>query len=457
RSVREDSLNDTHVISAFDSALSRTMGIMQDELTDDLMVVQIYYFDIFKDISFYGFTCRGEKYRYYTSSAGQIRARKAVFMKETVWNRIGKTVMCGLTTDRINAKGGHNVNKYLAYMALTNSATDQWQEFDIDRAIVIDDFETNVYGTFDHVDETDYSITRKTDFVPVPHTDGAGMMLPSVSAKNFMFRAPWIKGLLGVFDFRKFVEVNGCSPVITDIYGTEHDIVKEDIRIIFTRSQFKMHQYYDSWDEYKEHFKRYHCSAGICNVEEDRIKNAKLNYQMLQTLTDISDGELDLLTRRSAERISNICSSENTMMELLGITPYNTNMTPFQKAVKIYPALLGDTYTKDTLRDIKNSLLKKYRSGKLEITGKYTFLLPDFYAACEYWFGHVKHPKGLLADQEVFCRLFRQYDRLDCLRSPHLYREHAIRNNTAHHACGERTVRIGEWFPTNALYTSTHD
>lgn len=457
RAVRENSMNDTNVISAFDSALSRTMGIMQDELTTDLMVVQIYYFDIFKDILFYGFTCQGEKYRYYTSSAGQIRTRKAVFIKESVWSKIEKTVMCGLTTDRINAKGGHNVNKYLAYMALTNSATNQWQEFDIDRSIVINDFETNVYGTFDYVDETDYSITRKTDLVPVPHTDGAGMMLPSVSAKNFMFRAPWIKGLLGVFDFRKFVEVNGCSPVITDIYGAEHDIVKEDIRIIFTRSQFKMHQYYDSWDEYKEHFKRHHCSAGICNMEEDRIKNAKLNYQILQTLTDITDSEIDLLTGRSAERISNICSSADTMMELLGITPYNTNMTPFQKAVKIYPALLGDTYTKDTLRDIKNSLLKKYRSGKLETTGKYTFLLPDFYAACEHWFGHIENPKGLLDDQEVFCWLFRNYDRLDCLRSPHLYREHAIRNNTAHHACGERTDRIREWFPTNALYTSTHD
>ena len=69
--------------------------------------------------------------------------------------------MCGLTIDKINSKGGNNVNKHLAYMALSNSATDEWEEFDIDKSIVIDDFETNVYGTFDFVDETDYSITRK--------------------------------------------------------------------------------------------------------------------------------------------------------------------------------------------------------------------------------------------------------------------------------------------------------
>lgn len=457
RHIREDSLNDNNVISVFDSALSRTIGIKQDELTDVLMVVQVYYFDVFKDISFYGFMYKGEKYKYFTSSAGQIRKKKAVFIKESVWNRIERTVMCGLTIEKINYKGGNNVNKHLAYMALTNSATDKWIEFDIDKSIVIDDFETNVYGTFDFVDETDYSITRKTDYVPIPHTDGAGMVLPSLSTKNFMFRSPWIKGLLGVFDFRRFIEVNSYSPIIKDIYGKEHNIIAEDIQIIFTKSQFKMYKYYDSWDEYKDNFKKYHCSAGICNIEEDRIKNAKINYQMLQTLTNITDDEIDLLTRKSVERISNICTSKETMMDILGITPYNTNMTPFQKAVKIYPALLSDTYAKDVIREVKNSLLKKYRSGKLEVTGKYTFLLPDFYAACEYWFGHIEEPKGLLDDKEVFCWLFKQYDKLDCLRSPHLYKEHAIRFNVANSGYGERVEKIREWFITDGIYASTHD
>ena len=457
RTIREDSLNDNNVISVFDSALSRTIGIKQDELTDALMVVQVYYFDVFKDISFYGFTYNGEKYKYFTSSAGQIRKKKAVFIKESVWNKIEKTIMCGLTIDKINSKGGNNVNKHLAYMALSNSATDEWKEFDIDKSIVIDDFETNVYGTFDFVDETDYSITRKTDYVPIPHTDGAGMVLPSLSTKNFMFRSPWVKGLLGVFDFRKFIEVNNYSPIITDIYGKEHNVIEEDIQIIFTKSQFKMAKFYDSWDEYKEAFKKYNCSAGRCNIEEDRIKNAKINYQMLQTLTNITDDEIDLLTNKSVKRISDVCSSKETMMDILGITPYNTNMTPFQKAVKIYPALLSDTYAKDVIRDVKNSLLKKYRSGKLEVTGKYTFLLPDYYAACEYWFGHIEEPKGLLDDKEVFCWLFKQYDKLDCLRSPHLYKEHAIRFNVASNGYGERVDQIREWFTTNAVYTSTHD
>ena len=457
RTLREGSLKDNDVISVFDSDLSRTIGIQQDELTDALMVMQVYYFDVFKDVILYGFTYKGEKYKYFTSSAGQIRKKKGVFIKESVWNKIEKTAMCGLTLEKINEKGGNNVNKHLAYLALSNSATDLWEEFDIDKSIVIDDFETKVYGTFDFVDETDYSITRKTDYVPVPHMDGAGMVLPSLFKKNFMFRAPWIKGLLGVFDFKRLIEVNGYSPVIKDIYGVEHNVIEEDIQIIFTKSQFKLWKYYDSWEQYKQYFKEYGCSAGICNVEEDRIKNAKINYQMLQTLTNITDGEIDLLTHKSHERILNVSNSKQTMMDILGVTPYNTNMTPFQKSVKLYPALLDDTYVKDVIREVKDSLLKKYRSGKLEVYGKYTFILPDFYAACEYWFGHIETPKGLLNDKEVYCKLFRKHDKLDCLRSPHLYREHAIRFNVANYVYGERSEKLKEWFITDGLYTSTHD
>ena len=77
---------------------------------------------------------------------------------------------------------------------------------------------------------------------------------------------------------------------------------------------------------------------------------------MLQTLTDITNEETDILVHKSLERINNICTSKETIMDILGITPYNTNMTPFQKAVKVYPALINDTYAKDIIREIKNSL-----------------------------------------------------------------------------------------------------
>lgn len=484
RTLNEDSLKDkngnikdNNIISVFDSSLTRMIGVNQDEFTDAFMVVQVYYFDVAKDLIYYGFMYKGEKYIYFTSSAGQIRTKKTVFIKESIWKKYEKTIMCGLTIDTINQMGGNNPNKHLAYMALTNSATDLWQEFNIDKTIVIDDFETNVFGTYDLVDDEDYSIKRVSDYVPITHTDGAGMMLPCMG-KNRMVRLPWVKGLLGVFDFVKFIQVHNCSPIIKDVYGVEHNIIDEEIQIIFTKSQFKMWKYYSSWKEYKEYFKKYNCTAGYTNMEEDRIKNATINYQMLQTLTDVTKEELQSIISSSVDKLKIMCPTKKDIEEgkfskedaqrmiksVFGVTPYNRNKTYLQKSIELYPNLINDEYLKVKLRDIKNSLIKQYKAGKLEIDGKYTFLLPDFYAACEYWFMGIKDPNGLLQDKEVFCWLFRKSEKLDCLRSPHLYKEHAIRKNIAFcsYAKGmeynnEKSKQLREWFSTDAIYTSCHD
>ncbi len=453
-------IKDKNIISVFESAFTRMIKAVPDKLCEDFMVVQVYYFDIIKDLIYHGFTYNGEKYIYFTSSAGQIRTKKTVFVKESVWKKYEKTLMCGLTVDIINEKGGINQNKYLSYIALSNSATDVWEEFDIDKTIVIDDFETLVFGTYDFVDDKDYSITRMSDFVPITHTDGAGMMLPNafgVTQKNMMIRLPFVKGLLGVFDFVKFIQVNNCSPIVKDIYGVEHDVIEEDIQIIFTKSQFKLWKYFDSWSDYKEKFKKYDCSAGFTNVEENRIENSTINYQMLQSLTNITDEEILEIAGASIDKLNNICSSVKDIQNAFGATIYNTNKTALQKAILLYPELLNDVYIRNRLKDIKDSLIKRYKSGKLQVFGKYTFILPDFYAACQYWFQHIERPDGLLADGEVFCWLFRKSDKLDCLRSPHLYREHAIKKNIAYSGYCDRQLQVREWFQTDALYTSSFD
>ena len=110
RQLNEESLSDDCVISVFDSTLTRVIGLKQDELTDAFMVIQVYYYDMIKDLIYYGYEYKGEKYIYFTSSAGQIRTKKTVFIKESIWNKYEKTLMCGLTIDKINEKGGNNPN-----------------------------------------------------------------------------------------------------------------------------------------------------------------------------------------------------------------------------------------------------------------------------------------------------------------------------------------------------------
>ena len=453
RNLNQVALNKYNIISMFDSTLTRIMKIKKDTITEDIIVVQTYFFEIIEDIILDGFMYGNEKYVCLTASAGQIRTKKTVFIKEKVLQEHLNTITCGLSIEKINSRGGVNINKYLAYLALCNSATDLWEDFDIRKTIVVEDMETMVEGLVDLIDDKTYEIKRQLMQIPISHTDGCGMILKSKKSK--MARAPWIKGLLVPNPFDKFIrekskETGNYCGIIKDIYGKEHDILKEKIEVIFTKSQFKMWKYYDSWEEYQDNFVKYHCQAGKCNEEEDIFSDAKLNYQMLQTLTDMTDIELKTICKRTKHSITKIGKDRKTMLKVLGVVDSNINKNYIQQALEIYPELLNDTYSKEILKQVKKSMVKSARSGKLDTNGVYTFICPDLYAFCEYLFLGDMNPVGLLKDKEVYCDIYKDSPKLDCLRSPHLYLEHAIRNNVV-------DKEKGRWFITSGLYTSCHD
>lgn len=301
-------------------------------------------------------------------------------------------------------------------------------------------------GEVDYINPETYEITRKTMEVPIPHTDGCGMM---VEGTTTMVRLPWIKGLMVKFDFRKFATEHEAY-YVSDIYGVQHNILTEDIKYIFTKSQFKMHKYYDSWEQYKEYYKEYNCTAGKTNEEEKYIPDAKINYQMLQSLTDIKEKEMIKLASKSVNDICSVGYDFRTTMKLLGATEQNINPNSMQKALMIYPELMSDPYNKQILKDVKKSLVKQSKAGKLMIDGKYTFIAPDLYAFCQYLFLGEEKVTGLLESSEVSCNLYPDKKDLDCLRSPHLYREHAVRKN-------KNNEITKKWFDTKCIYTSCND
>lgn len=455
RILDNNHIADKNIVSVFESTLTRTAEFEIDEITKDIIIVKAFYYDVLEDLICKGFFLDGEKYRIFTASAGQIRTKKTVFIKESTWEKHKDSLTCGLSIEKINLRGGINVNKYLAYLALTNSATDLWDDFDIDKCIVVDDFETAFETVVDYIDEKTYEIKPQTKrMIEIPHMDGCGIHLPKVNRKSFMIRMPWVKGLLVPFQYNSFakqhIEENPNCAKIKDIYGKEYDIFKDDIQIIFTKSQFKMYKYYDSWDEYKENFKKFKCQAGVCNEEPNRIKNAKINYQMMQTLIDISDDELKEISTKLNEDIYNISRDRDTMLKVLGVHEFNQDKNYFQQALEIYPELLQDEHCRQILRDIRKKLVKEGKSARLPIRGKYTFIIPDLYAFCEWLFLGIENPNGLLKDGEVSCKIFSKTQELDVLRSPHLYMEHAVRKNIIN----QETRR---WFITNGTYTSVHD
>lgn len=450
RQLNSAVLIDKNVVSLFESALTRALDITTNSLTYDLMILNVFFFQVFESLVRDGFIYNGEKYIFLTASAGQIRTKRAVFIREAAYQKVQSRIMCGLTIEDINNQGGINPNKFLAYLALNNSATDVWEDFDIDKSIVVDDFESNVFGQVDFIDDVTYKIERQEKEVELCQTDGCGMMLDGPTR---MVRLPWIKGLLVQFPFDKFIQEkcpNGKC-IVTDIYGEEHDILAEGIRYIFTKSQFKLAKYFNSWSCYKERFKNNQCEACYCNIEENYIPKARINYQMLQTLSDMKNEEIDKLIKPTLEEINSIGNDYQTTMRLLGATDYNQNPSYFQQALMLYPELFRDPYCRDVLKQTKKSLVKQAKAGRLRVNGRYRFVSPDLYAFCEWLFLGIQNPQGLLRNGEVYVNEFRDGDELACLRSPHLYREWPIRVN-------KRNEETEKWFGmTKCVYTSCHD
>ena len=449
RELNPSLVRDKNVVNLFESDLTRSLGIQTFTLTTEIFVIDVYFFQVFKNLVKNGFTYLGEKYVFLTASAGQIRQKKAVAIKESSFKRIEQKLMCGLTIDEINERGGMNQNKFLAYLALMNSATDVWENFDIDKSIVVDDWETAVPGLVDHIDGVSYEIRREMTETIIPHMDGCGIMLDETTR---MVRMPWVKGLLVTFPFDKFIkEKCGGEATVTDIYGNEHKIIEEDIRYIFTKSQFKLWKFYDSWECYKARFKNFGCNACYCNVEESYIPKSRINYQMLQTLSDMTDNEIDRIISKTAQEIDDVGNDYQVTMRLLGATENNRYKSAMQEALLIYPELFKDSYNREILKQTKKSLVKQAKGGRLRVNGKYLFLAPDLYAFCEWLFLGDQNPQGLLADGDVYTNQYRDEETLACLRSPHLYREWAIRTN-------RRSLELDYWFGgTKCIYTSCHD
>lgn len=454
--------NMNNLISMFASELSRTFKVATNELTKDILVVDMFYYDLSRDLVVNGFDWGQRHFVYFSSSAGQIRKKKAVFVSERLWNKYQGRLMCGIDIDYINKCGGMNTNKFLAYLALSNTASEQWEtvfgkKFDIDRAVVVDDFETMVRGRADYIDCDTYLIKENCvdDFL-IPHSDGSGLVCSEYSGRNFMIRLPFVKGLLCSFDFRRFCRENNVSK-ITDIWGKEYDIFEDDVRFILTKSQTKLNtSVFSSWQHYIDNFKKNGCEACVCNIEGSVVKNARLNYQMLQNL-DMADDEISKLCERSNDKIKKISDSLENMLSIFGVreTSELGEKQYFSRALQIYPELLQDVSNKTMLRELKDSLVTKYKSGKIELRCSYHFVAPDLYAMCENIFLKIKEPEGLLKNNEVFCRKYRNVDKLDCLRSPALYREHPVRNNVCNKKY--RNQKLSDWFKTDAIYTSCHD
>ena len=227
RELNPNALTDYNKISSFESSFTRDLSLATNEVTTDIFIVSVFHYEVMDQLINNSFTFWGERYIPFTASAGQIRKKKIIFIRESTYKMFSNTIMCGLSIEEINNSEQHgcNVNKFLAYLALIFSSTDKIEGFDINKAIVIEDFETKVNGMVDYIDNKTFEVTPTKMDVPIAHSDGCGWVLPSESEKNFMIRLPWVKGLLTPVDYLEYCsKFNDNNYKVIDIYGKEWDI-----------------------------------------------------------------------------------------------------------------------------------------------------------------------------------------------------------------------------------------
>jgi hypothetical protein len=522
-------------IAIFESDLTRCFGCKDMEHSDDIVSVVTYYTPIFNSIVHNGFNYKEKHYVFFTAGAGQTRCKKSTFVSEEKFNENANRLFCGLTREQVNKLGGCNTNKFLAYTSLCQTNSEIWHDFDIDRAIVVEDIEFNIPNQdvryiytespedkielqhlkdelnqitceLKHIKDAkknlpdrkrrsksdiDYekkireqkklllqnikelqsryhqSTVKKMD-VTIPFTDGFGISLKKMQSS--MIRLPFVKGLIAYCPKRAFQdwcsENNVSIHKIIDIYGKSHSIT--DVDYIFTKSQFKMYKYFNNeydehgnlirtgWEVYKDNFKQYQCDACRCNVEKNVKLNAKTNYQILQTLTtEMSDDDILNLASYDINCLNGIGRNVQCMLNVLGANEKkNDNLNWLQKSLIKYPEMLKDFYVKTLLKNTKDSMIKKYRSGKFNINGSYVFAIPDTLACLQWWFTNMDKSDiksfGFVKEGHVACNMFENKEELDCLRSPHLDHAHCIRKNQV-------TENDTRWMKSNGVYLSMSD
>ena len=504
RIVDSKYFKDVNVIAFFENDTIRILKPKEDKPTLDFIVIEVDNTDmqIFNQVITNGLTIKERvkigvdkndvdiietqynKYKFFTAGAGQTRQKKFMMIKEDLWQKYEKTLMCGLSIDYINELGGMNINKFNSYLSLNNSASDIVEGFDIDKCIVVDDFTVMINEEVDYImrdDEvdngetryttktgkevvrqkkkTEWNIERKIMDVPIDFMDGAGICLEKVFKKNTQVRLPWFKGVLSPINYIKYIKENNLSSKIVDIFGKEYDVIKDDIQVIFTKSQFKMWKYYKNildgegnifmtgWEVYKACFKFYNRTCNKCMEDENKLKNMRINYQMLQTLTEMTDDQIEILTKPTKDMIEEIHTNRDAQLKFLGATYENKNRSYQQEIIRLYPEILTSKYIKKQLKDTITSFKKETKSGRIKLKAKRVFIIPDLIHFMSLLFGD--GTDYALEKHQVHFSKYKNSKRLALLRSPHLNREWSVNENVSN----DKT----KYFKTNGIYVNAKD
>lgn len=372
----------------------------------------------FKKVAKAGFYLNGNRYVTFTAGAGQLRRNTVTFIKEDLNQPMFKLLCCGID-EKVKEI---NIAKFSAYFALTSSSI-MW--VDTPRCCVIKDFETVIPNQkVDWICKDDHGegyVEERIIDVPLNSADGQGLLSPDMAKRwadnmgldyvpsQFVVRSAYIKGDFPVFDFREYAHRNGIS-TITDKYGVTYNI--DEVDCLISESQFKMHKYYKSWQEYQSYVTKAGIKWGVAryNKKEDPIWS-QINYQFIQLL-DITEDEIQEVIQPTIDWIQKICSGDDLYALLYCFGGFNEDenigyndvysraQNLAMKAIVKNKEFLKDTYVQRKIYRNIVEAINRAKIGKIWARGNYQFAISDPIAQCRSALG--LDPKGEIPADHIY-------------------------------------------------------
>lgn len=149
-------------------AESEMARMVTDFSEKDPLVMEIVYLktsklnEVLHQIVDRGLDIDGQHYIFYSSTTNQMKRGECILLKEDFYKEHEKEIMLGLTDDVVNAKGGCNIGKRLAYngLLLSTSFIPNDYQLTLDDCLIVPDFETIINEKVECIDHDDNSITN---------------------------------------------------------------------------------------------------------------------------------------------------------------------------------------------------------------------------------------------------------------------------------------------------------
>ena len=398
----------------------------------------------YKKIIKNGLVLNGKKYRRFSCSASQARVNTIILISDDVYEELHRRINNDRKIIPINK------SKENAYFGLASSATRVVSE---PRVCVIDDCEitrpvyVNWVTMVDKPLEDDKIEQKWVDF-NFNLFDGMGIIHPEYAKvwaeelgldyvpSEFCIRHSFIKGMVCQFDFIDFCKLkNNGNYMIKTLYGDYVDV--RDYDMIITKSQFKMWNCYDSFEDYIDKCHKNELEWGISQFAPKHIKDIlTLNYQSIQTLK-LSKEDIVDLCKQTVDLFNNITGDNiyYTILCMLGENINEETISLFMKNSDNYwlkslildNDIIQDKYIYQKVYDNISTKIKNTYLGEIFVDGNYQCMVSDPYAFMEHACG--MEVKGLLGNKQHYSNYWNEkgIDTVDAMRSPLTYRsEHNI-------------------------------